>query len=196
VALALAPGTQPAPPPLRCMRCKRPGVLVHEPQRPACRVVSSKAARGPWPGRDRSKTMSVGDATEHKEVEINALDQRFSSLRLHCPREFSRLRAHILQTGLCDPVLVSTQVEPGCLVLIDDSSGPRSSQSGARPESRRRCCCLRKRRPRHRSSCSTNPRNLLRWRRNQAACLSRVRVLALRAVSIAVIAARPVSVTW
>lgn len=63
--------------------------------------------------------MSVGDATERKEVEINALDQRFSSLRLHCPREFSRLRAHILRTGLCDPVLVSTQVEPGRLVLID-----------------------------------------------------------------------------
>ncbi|NJN82805.1 MAG: hypothetical protein HC802_11365 [Caldilineaceae bacterium] len=122
----LAPETPAAvwPKELRCARCLEPGVLVTAAEPVGYRGASKRAAGRPQArSKERSKkdceAMSPMAATEHKEVELAELDQRFSTLRLHCPREYSRLRAAVLQSGRCDPVLVSTQVAPDHLVLID-----------------------------------------------------------------------------
>ena len=55
-----------------------------------------------------------------QQLNLEQIDQRFSSLRLASPRELSRLRASVHGEGrIRDPLLVSTGVQPQCWVLID-----------------------------------------------------------------------------
>lgn len=52
-------------------------------------------------------------------VGLARLDRRFASLRLPSPAGLSRLRASVEREGVRNPVVVSTAVEAGRLVLID-----------------------------------------------------------------------------
>ncbi len=50
---------------------------------------------------------------------IDALDLRYAELRLHSPQAVARLRHEVEQEGMRNPLLVSTGVEEGKLVVID-----------------------------------------------------------------------------
>jgi ParB-like chromosome segregation protein Spo0J len=54
-----------------------------------------------------------------KQLGLEQIDLRFSSLRLSNPLDLQRLQASITSEGIRDPVLVSTGVEPGYSVLVD-----------------------------------------------------------------------------
>jgi ParB-like chromosome segregation protein Spo0J len=52
-------------------------------------------------------------------VELGRLDRRLSSLRLPSPAQLARLRASVAREGVRSPVIASTAVEAGKLVLLD-----------------------------------------------------------------------------
>ncbi len=54
-----------------------------------------------------------------EEVALDDLDLRFASLRLHSPLDLARLKASVEREGIRQPVLASTEVEPGRRVLVD-----------------------------------------------------------------------------
>lgn len=56
---------------------------------------------------------------ERTEVALAALDLRYATLRLASPTEMARLRSSMERMGMRNPVLVSTAVEAGRLVLVD-----------------------------------------------------------------------------
>ena len=60
--------------------------------------------------------MATGDV---QEAVIAEIDRRFASLRLAAPDQLARLRASIERDGVRTPLLVSTAVVPGLLVLVD-----------------------------------------------------------------------------
>jgi len=56
---------------------------------------------------------------ETSKISISSLDLRFSSLRLVSPQQVARVRQSIERDGLKHPVVVSTGVEEGRMVLVD-----------------------------------------------------------------------------
>jgi len=65
----------------------------------------------------------AGRGSEVEVVELARLDRRFAALRLPSPTDLSRLRASVEREGVRNPVVASTAVEAGRLVLLDGSSG-------------------------------------------------------------------------
>jgi ParB-like chromosome segregation protein Spo0J len=64
-----------------------------------------------------------------EQLEISQIDPRFSRLRLTNPRDMRRLQELVGNEGeIRDPVLVSTAVEPGHLVLVDGFKRLRVAQ--------------------------------------------------------------------
>jgi ParB-like chromosome segregation protein Spo0J len=53
------------------------------------------------------------------ELAVADLDVRFSALRLAAPTEMSRLRASVVRDGIRNPVLATTAVEKGRVVIVD-----------------------------------------------------------------------------
>jgi ParB-like chromosome segregation protein Spo0J len=54
-----------------------------------------------------------------KQLELSQIDLRFSPLRVSDPQDLQRLQESIKIEGMRDPVLVSTNVDPQHLVLVD-----------------------------------------------------------------------------
>lgn len=61
----------------------------------------------------------AGRCSEVEVVELARLDRRFAALRLPSPMDLSRLRASVEREGVRNPVVASTAVEAGRLVLLD-----------------------------------------------------------------------------
>jgi ParB-like chromosome segregation protein Spo0J len=63
--------------------------------------------------------MSEGAARPAERVRVAELDRRYAELRLASPAEVARLRESVERQGVRQPVLVTTGVEAGKLVLVD-----------------------------------------------------------------------------
>ena len=74
------------------------------------------SAEQPQTGEQR---VVSGRPTGAEVVGLERLDRRFASLRLPLPTDLARLRASVEREGVRNPVVVSTAVEAGRLVLID-----------------------------------------------------------------------------
>jgi len=69
--------------------------------------------------RRRDRVAMTTPTQSREEIAIGELDQRYASLRLASPQELSRLRSSVERIGVLSPVLVTTAVEAGRLVLVD-----------------------------------------------------------------------------
>jgi ParB/RepB/Spo0J family partition protein len=63
-----------------------------------------------------------------QQLALAQIDRRFSPLRLAAAQELRRLQASVQSEGIRDPVLVSTDVQPGCWVLVDGFKRVRVAQ--------------------------------------------------------------------